>query len=188
MPKMLPGDEEILAAGVPNFLAVNWYCTTVVDTSDAGGEGGVLNIGAAFRARNPYLDYTEWGWSYDPSGLHIALHECWARFRKPIMICENGWSERERLEDGAVHDPYRVEYFRNHIVAMRDAIRDGVDLRGFYAWGPLDIVSCSSSEMEKRYGFIYVDLDTHGQGTGERIKKDSFAWYRQVIDSNGAVL
>ena len=111
------------------------------------------------------------------------------RWRKPIYITENGIGYHDRLEeDGHVRDPYRVEYFRAHIEQMREAIRDGVDLRGYYAWGPIDIVSCSSSEMTKRYGFIYVDLDDYGQGSGRRVKKDSFDWYRHVIETNGAEL
>ena len=89
------------------------------------------------------------------------------------------------MEDGKVHDPYRVEFYRNHIEQMKEAIKDGVDLRGYYTWGPIDIVSCSSSEMSKRYGFIYVDLDDYGKGTGKRIKKDSYDWYKRVVESNG---
>lgn len=90
--------------------------------------------------------------------------------------------------DGTIHDPYRVEYFRAHIEQMKQAIQDGVDLRGYYAWAPIDIVSCSSSEMSKRYGFIYVDLDDEGKGTDRRLKKDSFAWYQKVIATNGEKL
>ena len=92
------------------------------------------------------------------------------------------------MENGSIHDSYRIEYYRDHIRAMKEAIKDGVDLRGYYAWGPIDIVSCSSSEMSKRYGFIYVDSDDYGKGSGERIKKDSFAWYQKVIRSNGEII
>jgi 6-phospho-beta-glucosidase len=137
---------------------------------------------------NEFLKVSDWGWPIDPLGLRYALNWFYERYDQPLMIVENGFGAYDKVEDGKVHDPYRVEYFRSHIQAMREAILDGVDLRGFYAWGPLDIVSCSSSEMEKRYGFIYVDLDTYGNGTGKRLKKDSFDWYRHVIDTNGEEL
>ena len=88
-------------------------------------------------------------------------------------------------EDGTVHDDYRIEYLRDHILAIKESIKDGVDVRGYYPWGPIDIVSCSSSEMEKRYGFIYVDLDNKLQGSGRRILKDSYFWYKAVVASNG---
>lgn len=114
------------------------------------------------------------------------LNEYYDRYQKPIYITENGAGFYDKLEaDGTVHDPYRVEFFRAHFQQMKEAIKDGVDLRGYYAWAPMDIVSCSSCEMSKRYGFIYVDLDDYGHGTGKRIKKDSFAWMQKAIRSNG---
>ena len=95
----------------------------------------------------------------------------------------------EKLEaEGTIHNPYRVEFYKAHIQQMREAIKDGVNLRGYYAWGPIDIISCSSSEMSKRYGFVYVDQDDYGKGSGRRIKKDSFAWYQHVIETNGSEL
>ncbi|MCF0110802.1 MAG: family 1 glycosylhydrolase, partial [Erysipelotrichaceae bacterium] len=101
-------------------------------------------------------------------------------------ITENGSGYYDKMEeDGSVHDPYRVEYLKAHIEQMKEAIMDGVDLRGYYAWGPIDLVSCSSSEMSKRYGFIYVDIDDYGKGTGKRSLKDSYHWYKQVIATNG---
>ena len=106
----------------------------------------------------------------------------------PIYITENGVGYYDKLEDGAVHDPYRVDYFKAHMEQMKEALADGVDLRGYYAWGPIDIISCSSSEMSKRYGFIYVDQDDYGKGSGKRIRKDSFYWYKAVIESNGESL
>lgn len=105
-----------------------------------------------------------------------------------MYITENGVGYYDQVEDGEIHDDYRVDYYRDHIQQMKEAIQDGVDLRGYYAWGPIDIVSCSSSEMSKRYGFIYVDLDDYGNGTGARIKKDSFDWLKKAIESNGEVL
>ena len=136
--------------------------------------------------RNKDLPANEWGWSIDPLGLRTMLNEFYDRYQCPIYITENGVGMFDKLDaDGHIHDSYRPEYYREHIIQMREAIKDGVDLRGYYAWGPLDIVSCSSSEMSKRYGFIYVDLDDYGKGTGKRIKKDSFDWYKKVIATNG---
>lgn len=183
-PVMLPGDEDILAAGIPNFLAVNWYCTTVVDTSN-GGTDGVLNIGSAFRARNPYLEYTEWGWSYDPRALRIALHEAYDRFHLPMMVCENGWSQREELVDGTVHDQKRIDYIRDHAAAMSQAIDEGVDLRGYTYWSFVDILS-SSDGMSKRYGLVYVDREDFDEKECARYPKDSFWYYRDLIARNGA--
>lgn len=187
-PTMLPGDEEILAAGAPNFMAVNWYCSTVVDTAAAEGEGGVLNIGAAFRARNPYLDYTEWGWSYDPRALRIALRECYERFHLPLMVCENGWSQREELgADGTVHDAKRIDYIREHVASMSQAIDEGVDLIGYTYWSFVDILS-SSDGMGKRYGLVYVDREDFDEKECARHPKDSFWYYQKLIASNGADL
>ena len=135
--------------------------------------------------RNKELPANPWGWTIDPVGFRILLNEFYDRYQKPIYVTENGVGYYDKLEDGQVHDDYRVDYYREHIRQMKEAIRDGVDVRGYYAWGPIDIISCSSSEMSKRYGFIYVDLDDYGKGTGRRIKKDSYAWMQKVIASNG---
>lgn len=134
------------------------------------------------------LPANPWGWTIDPIGFRIMLNEFWDRYQKPIYITENGVGYYDKIEDGKIYDDYRVNYFREHLIQMKEAIKDGVDIRGYYAWGPIDIVSCSSSEMSKRYGFIYVDLDDYGKGTGKRIKKESFAWYQNVIATNGEKL
>ena len=125
------------------------------------------------------------GMSIDPKGLRTLLNVFYDRYQCPIYITENGIGLFDQLENGEIHDEYRLDFYRKHFEAMKEAIKDGVDLRGYYAWGPLDIVSCSSSEMSKRYGFIYVDIDDYGNGSGKRIKKDSFNWFNQVIKSNG---
>ena len=128
----------------------------------------------------------EWGWGMDPVGLRVALNEYYDRYQLPIMITENGMGFYETIgEDGHIHDKYRVEFLKEHILQIKEAIHDGVDVIGYYPWGPIDLVSCSSSEMEKRYGFIYVDYDNYHQGTGKRMIKDSYYWYKKVIESNG---
>lgn len=171
------GDEEALK-NTADFFSFSYYYTRVIDAENyaAGGIGTI----------NKKLKATAWGWSIDPINLRTVLNEYYDRYQKPIYITENGAGFYDKLEaDGTVHDPYRVEFFRAHFQQMKEAIKDGVDLRGYYAWAPMDIVSCSSCEMSKRYGFIYVDLDDYGHGTGKRIKKDSFAWMQKAIRSNG---
>ena len=118
-------------------------------------------------------------------GLRTMLNLFYDRYQCPIYITENGMGFCDSVEQGQIQDTYRIDYYRAHIEQMREAVRDGVDLRGYYAWGPIDIVSCSSSEMTKRYGFIYVDYDDYGKGTGKRIRKASYEWMRNVIRSNG---
>lgn len=171
-------DDEEELKNTADFLAFSYYYTRIVSReSFENGNDAV---------RNPNLPANPWGWSIDPTGLRFMLNEFYDRYQCPIYITENGCGNYDRLEeDGKIHDPYRVDYYRAHIEQMKLAIMDGVDLRGYYLWAPMDIVSCSSSEMSKRYGFIYVDIDDYGKGSGKRIKKDSFAWYQKVIRTNG---
>ena len=169
-------DEEDLANPC-DFFSFSYYYTRVCDKEHYENGNEVY--------RNMELPANEWGWTFDPIGLRYMLNEFYDRYQKPIYITENGSGFYDKLEDGKVHDPYRVEFYRKHIEQMKEAIKDGVDLRGYYAWGPIDIVSCSSSEMSKRYGFIYVDIDDYGKGSGKRIKKDSYDWYKKVIATNG---
>ncbi|HIZ64492.1 MAG TPA: family 1 glycosylhydrolase, partial [Candidatus Blautia pullicola] len=131
--------------------------------------------------KNPNLPQNPWGWSYDPIGLRITLNQLYDRYQKPIYITENGSGFYDKLENGYIHDQYRISYYQEHIEQVKEALRDGVDVRGYYVWGPIDIISCSSSEMSKRYGFIYVDQDDYGNGSGERIKKDSYFWYQDFL-------
>ncbi|MTK06283.1 MAG: glycoside hydrolase family 1 protein [Hungatella sp.] len=177
----LTPDEEDVLKNTCDFFSFSYYYTRLCSKESFENGNGVY--------RNPELPANPWGWSIDPIGLRILLNEFYDRYQKPIYITENGIGLYDELgEDGQIHDSYRPEYYKAHIVQMKEAIKDGVDLRGYYAWGPLDIVSCSSSEMSKRYGFIYVDLDDYGKGSGKRIRKDSFQWYKKVIESNGEIL
>lgn len=122
-------------------------------------------------------------------GLRYYLNEVYDRYQIPLMIVENGLGAHDILEaDGSVHDSYRISYLRDHIKAIDQALQDGVDVMGYTPWGCIDLVSASTGEMCKRYGFVYVDADDHGQGTFKRIKKDSFAWYKKVISTNGTDL
>jgi 6-phospho-beta-glucosidase len=164
-----------------DFLAVSYYYTLVCDTESAQTRRGGHD--------NPHIPASGWGWGVDPIGLRVKLNSFWDRYQIPIIIAECGLGAVDKVEaDGKIHDPYRIAYLRSHIEQIKEAISDGVKVIAFCPWGPIDIVSCSSSEMEKRYGFIYVDLDNHGKGSGKRLLKDSYFWYKQVIESNGECL
>ena len=135
---------------------------------------------------NPYLEKSAWGWLIDPMGLRIALNQLQERYQLPLFIVENGLGALDQFESGKIHDDYRIDYLRKHIQAMKDAIEiDGVDLMGYTPWGCIDLISAGTGEMQKRYGFVYVDNDDLGKGTKKRYKKDSFYWYQRVIQSNG---
>jgi 6-phospho-beta-glucosidase len=175
-------DEAELAAGTADFLAFSYYYTRIIDaeTWAAGKSNGIPN---------PHLEASPWGWAINPTGLRVALNQYWDRYQVPLMIAENGLGAFDTPDaSGRVHDDYRIAYYREHVRALREAVDDGVDVIGFFPWGPIDIVSCSSSEMSKRYGFVHVDLDDYGQGSGVRRPKDSYDWYTKVVASNGEEL
>ena len=132
---------------------------------------------------------TQWGWQVDEKGLRYYLNEVYDRYQVPVMVVENGLGAQDIVEsDGSIHDPYRIDYLRRHIEQMAEAIKDGVDLMGYTPWGCIDLVSASTGEMAKRYGFVYVDADDMGNGSFNRYKKDSFYWYKHVIATNGEEL
>ena len=135
--------------------------------------------------KNPYLEMSQWNWPIDPIGFRIVLNKMYDRYQVPLWPVENGLGAHDHLENGRIYDDYRIDYLKKHIEAMKDAIDDGVEIIGYTTWGCIDLVSCGTSQMSKRYGFIYVDQDDYGNGTLERIKKDSFYWYKRVIESNG---
>lgn len=176
---MEEGDEEILKNYTMDFFATAYYSTMIVDSDKHEYKPSSME-------QNPYLTPTRWDWRADPVGFYYSLNRYWDRYHKPIIVAENGLGMVDTLtEDKKVHDEGRIEFLRDHIYQMRESIKDGVDIIAYCAWGPIDIVSSSTGEMDKRYGFIYVDLDNFGKGSGERIKKDSFEWYKKVIASNG---
>ena len=139
--------------------------------------------------KNPYLKTSDWGWQIDPIGLRISLNEMYDRYQLPVFVAENGIGAYDKLEpDGTVHDPYRIASLREHVKQMKEAIEDGVELLGYTMWGIIDLVSCGTIEMSKRYGVIYVDRDEEGKGSNKRYKKDSFYWYQKCIASCGEEL
>lgn len=185
--KMESEDEEIIASYPVDFITFSYYrsrvaCSQAVEPSE-------ITTSTLEGLSNPYLPKTDWGWSVDPKGLQLALEDLTDRYEKPLFVVENGLGAKDILtRDGKIHDGYRIDYMRKHVEAMKSAIENGVDLRGYTMWGPIDIVSNGTGQMSKRYGIIYVDLDDDGNGTGKRYLKDSYKWYQRVIRSNGEIL
>ncbi|MDK2780322.1 MAG: 6-phospho-beta-glucosidase [Trichococcus sp.] len=185
-----PEDEEILKNTV-DFISFSYYMSstqTADESKKVKGTGNILG-----GVMNPYLEASEWGWQIDPKGLRIVLNDFWDRYQKPLFIVENGLGAVDELvtgEDGqpTVNDDYRINYLNDHLVQVAEAIADGVDLMGYTTWGCIDLVSASTAELKKRYGFIYVDRHDDGSGTLNRYKKKSFNWYKEVIATNGASL
>ena len=177
-------DEEILLNGVVDFYSFSYYMSAATTTH----EDAIAGAGNVFAGvKNPYLKASDWGWQIDPQGLRWYLEEVYDRYQIPLMIVENGLGAYdEKAEDGKFHDDYRIDYMRDHIDEMAKAIYDGVDLMGYTMWGCIDLVSASTGEMAKRYGFIYVDKDNDGNGDLHREKKESFDWYKKVCETNGA--
>lgn len=172
-------DLELLKNNKMQFLAISYYSTKIVDSTKNTMKADDLE-------QNPYLEPTPWDWRMDPLGFYNCLSQYWDRYQVPLMVAENGFGALDMVEaDGSIHDSYRIDYYRKHIEQLKECILDGVDVFAYCAWGPIDIVSSSSAEMSKRYGFIYVDLDDFGKGSGKRSKKDSFYWYKKVIETNG---
>ena len=143
--------------------------------------------GNAFASlKNPYLKASDWGCQIDPVGLRVTMNEIYDRYQKPLFIVENGLGAKDEVtEDGKIHDEYRIEYLSEHLEQMIEAVDDGVELLGYTSWGCIDLVSAGTGEMKKRYGFIYVDRDNRGNGTLNRTPKDSFYWFKKVIETNG---
>ena len=182
---MTAEDEQVLAQNTVDFVSFSYYSSRCAADETTDAPRGVGNV---FKGvSNPYLERSQWGWAIDPMGLRVTLNDLYDRYQKPLFIVENGLGAHDEVKpDGTVDDDYRIDYLRQHIEAMRDAIeQDGVELLGYTTWGPIDLVSASTGEMSKRYGFVYVDRDDAGNGTLARSRKKSFDWYRRVIASNG---
>ena len=187
--QMEEGDEEILKNSV-DFISFSYYMSTCgcADPDAHPQAAGNIIPGVA----NPYLRSSQWGWQIDSKGLRYLLNQFYDRYQKPLFIVENGLGARDELieKDGVltVEDDYRIEYMREHLLQVEEAIEDGVEVLGYTSWGCIDLVSASTAQMSKRYGFIYVDRNDDGSGSMTRYRKKSFYWYRDVIASNGASL
>ena len=177
------GDIEVLKDNTVDFVSFSYYSSRVSSSNLEKAKQSESNIFAS--AKNPYLKESEWGWAIDPLGFRSTINELYDRYQKPLFVVENGLGAADCVEEnGKIHDDYRIEYLRQHIQSMIDSVeKDGVDLLGYTTWGCLDLISNGTGEMKKRYGFIYVDRDNEGNGTYRRIKKDSFYWYKKVIES-----
>lgn len=182
--KTEPEDAEILKAGCVDYLGFSYYSSNTVSSRE---EKDMIEGNMSIGEKNPYLEASDWGWQIDPIGLRLALNRLYERYQKPLFIVENGLGAVDTVEaDGSICDDYRIDYLAKHIQAMKDAVEyDGVDLIGYTPWGCIDLVSAGTGEMKKRYGFIYVDRDDHGEGSLKRSKKKSFDWYKKVIATNG---
>ena len=181
------GDEDILKAGVVDFVSLSYYCSRCISSDPEILKNKSRGNAVINAVINPYLKSSEWGWQIDPLGLRITLNTLYDRYGKPLFIVENGLGANDAVEeDGTIHDPYRIDYMREHIKAMMEAVNeDGIPLLGYTCWGCIDLVSASTGEMKKRYGMIYVDKQNDGSGDLKRLKKDSFYWYQKVIRTNG---
>ena len=179
-------DKESFYNGKLDFIGLNYYSTSVAhyEGDDNGEEtlfGGV---------QNPYLEKSKWGWSIDPIGLRYLLNYVYRRYELPIIVSENGLGAMDKVEaDGSINDDYRIDYLNQHLIQLKKAAEeDGVECFGYLMWGSIDLVSATTGEMKKRYGFIYVDKQDDGTGDYSRKKKKSFDWYKEVIESNGESL
>lgn len=200
VPVGFAGDDDVLKSGVMDYLAVNYYRTLCASSLEADGEhpagsrvfrGNEVDFdqyGWCRDERNNNLQASEYGAQIDPMGLRIVLNDYYMRCRVPMIITENGLGMPDTLEaDGSVHDPYRIDYLRQHIEACELALGDGVPLMGYSPWSAIDLLS-SHQGFRKRYGFVYVDQNDRQTGSLERYRKDSFHWYKKVIATNGADL
>lgn len=179
-------DEQILKEGCVDFYSFSYYMSNCV-SSENGHEKSAGNLLGGIK--NPYLNSSEWGWQIDAKGLRYTLHKLQDRYQIPLMIVENGLGAEDVLtRDHTIHDDYRIKYLRAHIQEMKTAIDENITLIGYTMWSPIDIVSSSTGEMKKRYGLIYVDRDDNAHGDYTRYKKDSFYWYKKLIETNGEAL
>ena len=197
--KMEENDKEILKKAKMDFLAVNYYRTLCAEyyPDDNSGDKGKREIGpnavdfhqkGYFKiVRNEKLKSSQYGAQIDPMGLRLVLNEYYERYRLPMIITENGLGAHDSLDNGEVHDDYRIEYIKEHIKACALAMQDGVELFGYSPWSVIDLLS-SHQGFKKRYGFVYVDRDDFNIRTLKRIKKDSYYWYKEIINNNGIIL
>lgn len=180
-------DDDLLTFknNVVDFVLFSYYSSRLTSASTDNVEQTEGNVFATLK--NPHLHSSEWGWQIDPLGFRTTINLIYDRYQKPLFVVENGLGAHNDLSPaGTIKDDYRIEYLREHIKAMRDAVTiDGVELMGYTSWGCIDSISNGTGEMRKRYGLIYVDKDRQGNGSGKRYKKDSFFWYKRVIESNG---
>lgn len=176
-------DEIELLKNTVDFISFSYYNSKVCSSDQR--EGAELTAGNIFQSiKNPYLESSEWGWQIDPTGLRISMNDLYDRYQKPLLIAENGLGAKDTVVDGQVEDDYRIAYLERHLENMHAAMQDGVELIGYMPWSALDVISASTGQISKRYGFIYVDVDDDGNGTYHRIPKKSYYWYQSYINNH----
>lgn len=187
---MEEGDAEILKAGTVDYIGFSYYMSTVVKSDVNNDNSGSVNGALSNSVPNPHIKSSDWGWPIDPVGLRYTLNRLYDRYELPLFIVENGFGAIDTVEENEeIHDDYRIDYLAKHIEEMKQAVNyDGVELMGYTPWGIIDLVSFTTGEMKKRYGMIYVDRDNEGNGTMKRLRKDSYFWYKDVINSCGEKL
>lgn len=185
-----PEELKLLKENTVDFISFSYYMSSCIsaDPDKQAGAGNIIQ-----GVKNPYLKESPWGWQIDPKGIRYVLNRFYNRWQKPLFIVENGLGTNDELVDDGkggktVNDDYRIEYLNDHLVQVGEAIADGVPVMGYTTWGCIDLVSASTAEMKKRYGFIYVDRNNDGSGTLARYRKKSFYWYKDVIATNGGSL
>ncbi|WLS80510.1 6-phospho-beta-glucosidase [Erwinia pyri] len=184
--EMEAGDADILSNTV-DFVSFSYYASRCASAEMNESNSSAANVVKSLK--NPHIELSEWGWGIDPLGLRITMNMMYDRYQKPLFLVENGLGAKDEIDQrGEIVDDYRISYLREHIKAMGEAIADGIPVIGYTSWGCIDLVSASTGEMSKRYGFVYVDRDDSGKGTLARKRKKSFFWYQKVIASNGADL
>lgn len=186
--EMEQDDEEIMKNHTVDYIGFSYYSSRTTSKDPEVLKN--MTSGNVFGSiENSYLEKSEWGWTIDPKGFRITANQLYDRYQKPLFVVENGLGAVDEVTpEGEINDDYRIEYLKQHITEMGEAIQDGVDIIGYTSWGPIDLVSASTGEMKKRYGYIYVDKDNAGKGSLKRMKKKSFHWYKKVIESNGEQL
>lgn len=178
-------DLSLIGKGCVDYIGFSYYLSSTVSADRTKETTGSGNAAGSDTVENPFLVTSDWGWTIDPKGLRYYLNDMYDRYEVPLFIVENGFGAIDQLTDGCIHDEHRISYLREHIMEMKKAVEeDGVDVIGYTVWGCIDPVSFTTGEMKKRYGMIYVDRDDEGNGSLQRIRKDSFYWYKEVIASN----
>ena len=187
--RMEPGDLELFSKYKNAYIAFSYYRSTTFKSDDGPMK---MDTGGAVGVKNPYLTESSpepWCWPVDAKGLRYVCNILNDRYGLPLFIVENGIGLDETPDkDGKIYDDFRVSYVRRHLLQLDESIKDGCDIMGYLYWGPIDVVSAGTGEMKKRYGFVYVDRHNDGSGTLARSKKESYEWYKRVIETNGSCL
>ncbi len=179
--KMEPGDEDIIKANTIDYIAFSCYRSTTASAKTK------LDLTGLSFDTNPYLEQTAWGWPIDPQSIRFVCNEIYDRYQKPLFIVENGMGEVDVPDENLyVNDAYRIDYLNDHFKEIQKAVEiDKIPVLGYTMWGGVDLVSLSTGEMKKRYGWIYVDMDDLGNGTLKRVPKASYYWMKEFMETKG---